>query len=334
MHILKEQIHKILCIKPRGIGDIVLSTIVIDNLLNHFPLAKIDYLIEDFAKEALSSNPSINQILTFNKNESLLKIVQRVRKEKYDLIFDLWSNPRTAQITFLSAAKYKVGFAYRGRKFAYNIKVDSGRGASHSAEHNLEQLKVIGVPIISKKIHFYIDDTAHSFASQFLQDKIKKNYLIGIIPSGGWASKRCDKEKWIEICNAILKRFDAAFLILWGKGDEEDASFIYEYFEENAVLAPPTSILQMAGLIQKCSLAIANDSGPMHIAAALKVPTLGIFGPTDPLKHGPYSQNSDYIIKEDLFCIVCNKLVCPYEHECMRLLPVDLVISKLKRLIG
>jgi lipopolysaccharide heptosyltransferase II len=334
MKIDSKGIYKILCIKPRGIGDIVLSTIVLENLLNYFPKAKIDFLVEEFAKDALIFNPFINKVLTFNKKESFLKIIQRVRKENYDLVFDLWSNPRTAQITFLSGAKYRVGHAYRGRKFAYNIKVDSGRGDSHSAEHNLEQLKAVGIPIVSKRIHFYIDEEAIIFANDFLSDKLSDNTIYGIIPSGGWVSKRCDKEKWVEICQALLKKFNAAFLILWGNGDETDADYIYKNLKANAVLAPDTSILQLAGLIQKCDLVITNDSGPMHIAAALGIPTLGIFGPTDPKKHGPYSNRSDYIIKDDLFCIVCNKLVCPYNHECMKQLSIDLIINKIEKLLS
>ncbi|MDR3667581.1 MAG: glycosyltransferase family 9 protein, partial [Ignavibacteriaceae bacterium] len=71
-----------------------------------------------------------------------------------------------------------------------------------------------------------------------------------------------------------------------------------------------------------------NDSGPMHISAALGRRTLGIFGPTDPQSHGPYSPISGYVIKEDLFCIICNKLKCPYGHECMLELPIDKVLEK------
>jgi ADP-heptose:LPS heptosyltransferase len=74
-------------------------------------------------------------------------------------------------------------------------------------------------------------------------------------------------------------------------------------------------------------LVIANDSGPMHISAALGVPTLGIFGPTNPKGHGPYSPVGGYVIREDLFCIVCNLLICPYQHECMRMLPVEEVVK-------
>ena len=137
MQIIKSEIKKILCIKPRGIGDVVLSTIVLENLQAHFTKAKIDYLTEDFVKPSIDGIPLINKVLTMKKSEFPLKVANRIRKEKYDLIFDFWSNPRSAQITFLSFTKYKIGFKYRGRSFAYNIKVDAGRGEHHSAEHNL-----------------------------------------------------------------------------------------------------------------------------------------------------------------------------------------------------
>src|ERR1035437_9469468 len=129
MEIDKSKIKKILCIKPRGIGDIVLSTIIIDNLISYFPEVKIDYLTENFAKSCLEDNPNINKILTMGKKEFPLWVALRIRKEKYDLLIDLWSNPRTAQITFLSGVKYRVGFSYRGRRYAYNIRATSERGA-------------------------------------------------------------------------------------------------------------------------------------------------------------------------------------------------------------
>lgn len=99
---------KILCIKPRGIGDIVLSTIVLDNLHNHFPKAKIDYLTEHFAKYSVANNPLVNKVLTMHKTEFVAKVAWRVRKEKYNLIIDLWSNPRSAQITFYQALSIEL----------------------------------------------------------------------------------------------------------------------------------------------------------------------------------------------------------------------------------
>ncbi len=334
MQINPYYIKKILCIKPRGIGDIVLSTIVLDNLISYFPSAKVDYLTEDFAKSSVEYNPLVNKVLTMGKTEFPLKVSYRVRKEKYDLILDLWSNPRSAQITFLSGVKYRTGFAYRGRKYAYNILASSSRGDHHSAEHNLELLKALNVPIISKRIYYFTSDRENSFGKTFIDENIPSGYsVIGIIPSGGWPSKRCDAGKWVEICKTISGIYRTKFLILWGPGDEKDANYIANNFPEQTILAPKTDLTYMAGLINNCDLIIANDSGPMHISAALGIPTIGLFGPTNPKMHGPYSENSDYVIKDDLFCIICNHTICPYQHECFKELSINQVINKIDKLI-
>ncbi|QQS37902.1 MAG: hypothetical protein IPM56_08180 [Ignavibacteriales bacterium] len=331
MKIDKSNIKKILCIKPRGIGDIILSTITLENLHNHFKYVKIDYLTETFAKDSLINHPLVNEVLTMGKTEFPLKVALRLRKKKYDMVIDLWSNPRSAQITFLSGAKYRVGFAYRGRKYAYNILATSGRGDYHSAEHNLEVLKPLDIPVISKKVSFYLSPSDKEFGKTFFQETFSDvENVIGIIPAGGWASKRCDAEKWIEICKTLDKKYKCKFLILWGPGDEVDTEKIINSLGSQAVRAPETDLNKMASLINECDIILANDSGPMHISAALGKPTLGIFGPTNPKNHGPYSDNSTFVIKEDLFCIICNKLECPYNHECMKELDVSKVLEKVE----
>lgn len=328
MEISPEHIKKILCIKPRGIGDIILSTIILENLKSHFPSADIDYLTEGFARQSLINNPLVNKILVMGKTEFPLKAALKIRKEKYDLVLDLWSNPRSAQITFLSGVKYRAGFAYRGRKYAYNILATSSRGKCHSAEHNLEILKALNIPVVSKKVSYYTSQDDRNFAEDFFRSKdlSDANGVLGIIPAGGWESKRCDKEKWVEIINAFNAKYGFRTLILWGPGDEADSQYIREKIP-SVIPAPPVDINKLSALIQKCTLCIANDSGPMHISAALGIPTIGLFGPTDPAGHGPYSPVGRYIRKEDLFCINCNLLTCPYDHECLKQLSVNELIK-------
>ncbi|GAB4297189.1 MAG: lipopolysaccharide heptosyltransferase II [Ignavibacteriaceae bacterium] len=325
-------VKRILLIKPRGIGDVLLSTIILENLKNYYTFAEIDYLVEPFVKPVLENISLINSVHTIGKKEFPLKAAARLRKYRYDMIIDLWSNPRSAQITFLTGAKFRVGFGYRGRKYAYNIRGTSAKGAHHSAEHNLELLHTLGIPVISKKIHFNLTPDEIKKAKHYFAENIKTTKpVIGIIPAGGWPSKRCDAVKWVEICRAIENKFDLKFLILWGPGDEKDSEYICNELGEVSHIAPPTELREMAALINQCDLVIANDSGPMHIAAALNIPTIGIFGPTNPKAHGPYSQNSSYVIKEDLFCIICNKLTCPYNHECMLELPVEKILSAIEK---
>lgn len=330
----KSEIKKILCIKPRGIGDIILSTIILENIHAYFPAAEINYLTEDFAKDAVSNHPLVSKVLSYKKDDSIFSIIKKIRKEKFDLVFDLWSNPKTAQVTFFSGAKYRIGYSYRGRKYAYNIKSNVGRGNYHSAEHNLELLKAIDVPIVSKKVSYFLDSESKEFAENFISKTVSSKFLIGIIPSGGWDSKRCTPEKWIEILHKLRTKIDCKFLILWGPEDLEDAKFINEKIKEDTLLAPETNLKQLAGLISKCNLTIANDSGPMHLSAAVGVPTLGLFGPTDPKKHGPYSDKSDFVIKSDLHCIICNKLICPFNKECFNEMDSNEVINKSLRLLN
>ena len=328
MHFEKNQIKKILCIKPRGIGDIVLSTIILDNLIDHFPEIKIDYLTEDFAVQALENNLRVNKVLSMKKKEFPFFVANRIRKEKYDMILDLWSNPRSAQISFLSGVQYRVGYNFRGRRYAYNIRVKSETNHRHAAEDNLRFLDAIGVPVKSKTLHYYISKEDNDWAKDFIKNSFRENtYVIGIVPSGGWPSKRCDASKWVEIGKTIKNTFNVQFFILWGPGDEQDANVINENLSPVSILAPETDVKRLSALINNCNAIIANDSGPMHIAAALNIPTLGIFGPTNPVAHRPYSVNSDYVIKGDLHCIICNKLTCPYNHECMKELSVNKVIK-------
>jgi len=335
MKIEKKEIKKILCIKPRGIGDILLSTIVLENLNAAFPHSVIHYLTEEFAKRAVENNSFVSKIITFKRNDLVFKTINKVRKGKYELVFDFWSNPKTAQITFLSGAKYRVGYEKRGRKYAYNFLGKNGTMGEHAAEDNLVLLKAFNIPINSNNIIYQIAKEEKQFAEKFLNESNISNegILIGIIPSGGWESKRCDPVKWIEICEAIQKKYKAHFLILWGPGDENDSKIISNGLSPTTLIGPKSTFGELSALIEKCDLIIANDSGPMHVAAAIDKPTLGIFGPTDPKAHRPYSENSSYVIHSELHCIICTKLVCPYNHECMIELPIEKVMAEVDKLM-
>jgi ADP-heptose:LPS heptosyltransferase len=332
--IKREEIKKILCIKPRGIGDIILSTIVLENLKSAFPHSEIHYLTEEFAKRAVENNPFVSKILSFHKKDFVLSIIRKVRKEKYDLVLDFWSNPKTAQITFFSGAKYRVGYEKRGRKYAYNYLGKNGTMGEHAAEDNLVLLKAIDVPIISKRIIYKTTKEEKTFAENFFSELNNQGHLIiAVIPSGGWKSKRCDPVKWIEICHEIRNKYKTHIIILWGPGDEEDVKLISKGLKPAPVFGPNSTFGQLSALIESCDLIIANDSGPMHAAAALGKPTLGIFGPTNPTAHRPHSENSSYVIHSELHCIKCTKLVCPYNHECMLELPIGKVMIEIDKLL-
>ncbi|MEW6702743.1 MAG: glycosyltransferase family 9 protein [Bacteroidota bacterium] len=332
----KNDIKKILIIKLRGIGDVVLSTVVLDNLKKDFPLAQIDYLVEKPSQPGLSGLKEINRVLIFNRENFWKKIatISKIRKENYDLVFDFFSNPSTAIITFFSGAKYRVGFPYRGRTYAYNFFGPEERNKFHAAQLHLETLKLLGVEHTIKQLHFSIDETALLFAKKYFNENFsQEGFVVGVCPTGGWPSKKCEPEKFAEISRALIDKFNAKIIILWGKSDESDARIIHSQLENKSVIAPETSIQELAALISKCSILVANDSGPMHISTAVGTPVLSLHGPTSPYLQGPFGEKHEWIRLNELDCIECNLLECPRNHECFRDLAIEDVLEKIENLI-
>lgn len=333
----KNKVRKILIIKLKGIGDVVLSTIVFNNLLKDFPNAKIDFLTEVPSLPVLNNLNFINKILLLKKSSFIdtIKLYLKIFFKRYDLVLDLYSNPRTAFITFLSFAKYRAGFPYRGRKYAYNLFGPIERNKYHSAELHLLLLKSIGLSYDERDLFFGLKEESIKMANDFFNKNFNDDDLIvGLCPSGGWKSKRCDSVKFAEIGDAIAKKYNAKIIILWGKEDLNDAKEIQSLMKLSSTLIPETNINQLAAFLAKCDLVIANDSGPMHIASALKTPVLGLFGPTDPKLQGPFGEQNEWIRLEELDCIGCNLLECPIHHECFKNLSIDKILDKIDILLN
>ncbi len=328
-------VKKILIIKPRGIGDLILSTIVLKNLKADFPDSEIHYLTEEFASPVLFHNPFVSKIFVFGKSlRENLKLIYKLRRERYDLIFDFYSNPRTAQFTFFIKGKIKAGYDKRGRNYAYNVKIKLTDPDLHSALAHLEFLKALNITHSFKVIIYNLSDEEKTFAEKFFKENNLNETVIGIIPGGGWISKRCEPEKFVEICKAVYEKWNCKFLILYGDEDFSDAKEIYNSISEISHLAPKTTLREMVALISRCKTVIANDSGPMHLASAIGIPTIGIFGPTNPFAHRPFSPKGYWVRNENLDCIQCNLRDCPRNHECMKDLDVQLVIDKISQALN
>lgn len=332
----KEKVKKILIIKLRGIGDVILSTVVLDNLRNDFPNAQIDFLTEKPSKNALENLPLINNILLFDRKSTAKRISQifDIRQRKYDLILDFFSNPSTALITFFSGAKYRAGYPYEGRKYAYNLLGPKERDKFHAAQLHIEFLKQIGLSSYSSNLYFGLSATDKSFVNNYLAENISgNNLLVGISPSGGWNSKKCDPEKFAEIADNIVEKYNAEIIILWGPGDKDDTDKIHKLMEHKSIVAPDTDIKKMAAFLNACDFVVANDSGPMHICTAVNTPVLSLHGPTSPHLQGPFGAKHEWIRLDELECIECNLLECPKNHECFLDLPVEKIMAKIDSLV-
>ncbi len=157
--------------------------------------------------------------------------------------------------------------------------------------------------------------------------------VVGLNPSGGWSTKRWGLEHYAKLGDLISERYKASIILLWGPGEDADAEFIQRHMKAKAHLIPRTTLSQLGAIIGRCSFIVSNDSGPMHIAAALNVPTLGIFGPTNPFQQGPYGKNHRWVRKDDLDCLECALTKCPIGNICMTTLEVESVMNAFDLLI-
>jgi lipopolysaccharide heptosyltransferase II len=330
----KTEIRNIIVIKPRAIGDVLLSTAVLPNLRREFDDARIDFLAESFASPVLQDNPFVDDVVTYDtRNESSLSIILKVRRKRYDLVIDLFSNPRTAVITMLSGAKYRVGFPFKWRRLAYNIIVPPRSGSVHNVEFNLDALRRIGIPVETQSPSFFLDSESERFAADFMSAaNLASGSFISFNIGGGWATKRWPAEKFVELSKIIGSTIHQPVVVLYGPSEEKEAEGICR--SSGAILAPQTSLKQMGALLKSSRLLVTNDSGPMHIAAALGVPTLAIFGPTNPRLQGPYGNISEIVRNEKLDCLECNLTECPIGNLCMKELEPATVFEHLLKLIS
>ncbi len=340
-----SQIQKILIIKLRAIGDVVLATPVIENLRGAFPDADIDFLTEPPSAAIVAHHPDLNQIIVYPRQRWKRTSVPRrwcldaaflrhLHAQKYDLVFDLFGNPRSAIMTLATGAAKRVGYNFRGRQLAYN-RVVLNRGAEvHEVEFNLDALRALSIPIFTAQPAVYVTAEDSAFITEwFAHRRFRNRRVIGLNPSGSWPAKRWPDEKFIELGHRLSDQLNASLVVLWGPGEKKTAQRIAAGIGEHAYLAPPTSLNQLAALCKRLSALVSNDSGPMHISAAVGTPTLGIYGPTNSKLQGPYGKKNRGVAHWEIPCLGCNRLKCPL-LDCMHYLSVREVFQETVKMLG
>lgn len=335
MRIDPRHIRRILVIKLRAIGDVLLSTIVLRNLRLAFPKASIDFLTESPSKDIVSGNADVNDVILHTRQKlSGLSLIQHVRSKDYDLVIDLFGNPRTALITRLSGALYRVGYRFRGRAYAYNVVVPPRGGSVHNTQFNLDSLEALGVAIQDRNIYFPVAPEDDAYVDGFLRERrTNQRPLIAFGTGGGWYTKRWPLDRFAELGDRIMVKHNVHVVLIWGPGEYEGVRQVKTLMKQEGMIPPSTTLPQLGALLRRCSCMVTNDSGPMHIAAAVGTPVLGIYGPTNPALQGPYGDKHITIRREGLECLGCNLTICPIGHPCMLDLSVDAVIQAFEQLL-
>jgi len=340
---------KALIIRPGAIGDVILTTPFIRALKKANPGLQIDYLAAPFPAKALLGNPYLSRVIVFDKNElkkggpfatiiNTLKYYLYLRKQRYDVVFDLFGNMRTAVIALFTGARHRIGFTFRVRKHLYTIKVKPDPKPKYNVWYHLDLLKALQVPDDGDRTDFVVSPESEKKAAEFFRAfNPEGRPVIGLNPSGTWPTKRWPLKRFAEL--AIMLSVDMPqylMLVLWGPGEKEQAAEIVKLSGLNGkiAIAPETSLNEMAAVISSLKVLVTNDGGPKHIASARGVPTVTVFGPTNSRSWNEENDPAHPAVTSKESCAPCDRTQCEdYGIKCMESIKAEEVLEKLKKVI-
>lgn len=344
---------KILIIQHRRLGDILLTTPVIDVLYKHFvdkgEKVQVDFLVEKQFKELLIGNPYLTNIYGLDKKEkwngenNFLSIIFKIRKQKYDYIFDFFGNPTSAWVSFFSGAKNTYSFDFRFRKHLYKKVIKRPTEIKYAVDFKMDLLKDLGIENGFRKTSMYlekelIDNKKNMFFDSGWNGTDKVVGLVVPNVRDRTLIKNWIFERYQEISNRFISELGCFVVLLWGPGEEENAKKIKKDIKDQnkCMMIPKGSIRDVSGFIKNCDAVLTICSGDKHIAVALDIPTLTMFGSTNSFAGTPPNSKKHLaIFAEGVDCLGCEHNKCPKStQECMEKLSVDMVFEKMKELLN
>jgi heptosyltransferase-1 len=337
------KIKKILLIRLRPIGDIVMTTPALSILRRELPHAFISYVVEPPYRELIEGHPALDEVLIIKRKSSFiefLKFIGNIRKRKYDLAIDFHCGPRASLITFFSNAKIKVGFRVKYRHLLYDIKVPRKKekgGYFHSVESHVNLLKAIGIkPEKIPSLFLSPSSQAEKERVQnfFIENNIFNFKKIVLHISAGNKYRDWGVENFVKLIELLNRHKNLKVIIIGDRKDKEIEEKIGERVEgEFLSLVGEINLKELRELISRANLFVGSDSGPMHVAATTQTPIVALFGPTTPNIFGPWMAKAT-IIEKKLDCRPCRQKECIYEDfRCLRTIrPEEVYKASIKAL--
>lgn len=330
-------IGRILLIRLRFIGDVVLTTPLIRAVRNQFPHAELVYLAEDGPAAILQDQPELDGVIPFERERlakapvitrlaAYVRFFRMLRRKRFDLVIDLFGNPRSALLTAATGARYRVGFDVRGRGMAYNVKIRR-TGSNRVTDAYLDAWRTLGFPVVDDRTCLVVGESSQAWATNWLEAQGLAGHwpIVGLNPGASWPAKRWRPERFAELADTLITRTGAKIVLLQGPNQETFVEATRSAMTGSTTVAPLTTLPRLAALIQKCTVCVSNDSGPMHISAAVGTRTIGLFGPSKPDIWFPYPREQGHASLRPEIPACCGRDVCIRTSPCMDELSVSRV---------
>ena len=324
---------KNLIIRPQGIGDIVLMIPALRSLRKNYP--NDDFTLLCYKGFGLVLPPELEiKTIEFPSHAGIIesiKLIKKIRREKFDRVFDLFGNPRTAIQTLFSGIKERYGFNYRYRNIAYNHKyekpISGGRIHQTSLYCDFFQHFGFNCEYCKPNLKMPLDVVEKAISAIPIDDFTKIKPFIAINPNSTFPTRAWPEENIIEFIKLWYEKTKVPVMLTWGPGEESISERIIEKAgNEKAFMHKPVKLNEFVALLSLLDIFISGDSGPMHMAWAVDTPVIALFGPTTEGDVEPLGNKHITLIAKDTNCLHCHKEQCPTK-KCMYAITPNMVLE-------
>lgn len=318
----RKNIRRIMIRAVNWIGDAVMSTPAMGAVRAAFPAAEITVVANPLVAELFRYHPYCDRVLVFDKqgehagSAGFVRFCRQLRREQFDLAILLQNAFEAALMAFLARVPLRAGYRTDHRGLLLNLgvaAVDKKHGMHH-VDYYLHCLEQLGVTGGDGALRLAVTEAERGWAEQILG----AGRWMAINPGASYgAAKRWIPERFAEVADGLAARYGAGIVLTGGPGEQEigrDIEAAMKVVPRN--LIGQTTVREMMALLERCDLMISNDSGPMHVAAALDTPIVAVFGPTDHTTTSPAGK-ACRIVRQPVECAPCMLRECPIDHRCM-----------------
>jgi lipopolysaccharide heptosyltransferase I len=342
--------RRVLIIKLGSIGDVVHTLPAVSALKQAWPETTVDWVVERKARVVLEGNPQIAEIIEVDTHRwrksplqgknwrEIRTTLQRLRGKKYDLALDFQGLWKSAALGWFSGARQLAGLdagalKEPGCRLFYHLKVNPASGNRHVIEIYNDLVRAFGVPVSGYSFPLAVSPEDELWVEAQVESMASAGFAV-INPGGGWPTKNWDAANYGRLCHRIHQELELPCVITWGPGEEGLRDLLLENCPPPAPLAIPTTIPQLVALVRRARVFIGGDTGPMHLAAAVGTPIVALFGPTDPIRNGPFHP-ADEVVYHPLPCGPCYKRSCEaYQARCVREIPEEEIFRAVVKRLG
>ena len=357
------EFSRILLIKISGLGDVVHTLPVLVKLRARYPAARIDWLTTPENAEIVRCHPALTNVVLFARDDfskrgrrwhavlAFLDLLKQIRRAKYDLVIDLHGQVRSAVFALVSGARVRIGFdqpvknisghgwqgAREGSWLAYTHRIPIPTLDVHAIDRYLWVGPFLGLDDNPPDLTIHLlSQTARNVQHLLEEQGVAASKALAVLAPGTiWETKHWTIEGFAAVARQFLN--DGFAVALAGtKGDQSRCRRIADAAPGACDLSGKTTPAELAALIQRAEVCVTNDSGAMHLAASLGTPMVSVFGPTNPVRVGPYHRPAS-VVRLDLPCSPCNYRrlsQCPFDHACMKQLTSAMVVERVREILG